>query len=63
MPYPDRNVRAYRPSQFAQLEEQEEDPAWREKQEKVALYSRRAQAGLPLFETSATDQSQVSPSA
>ncbi|MFP3937281.1 MAG: hypothetical protein ACLFVW_02985 [Phycisphaerae bacterium] len=61
MSYPDRNVRAYRPSQFGRLEAQDDDSAWREKERKVALYAERAQAGLPLFETSVTDQIEVAP--
>ncbi|MGC9454138.1 MAG: hypothetical protein ACP5HU_04680 [Phycisphaerae bacterium] len=59
MSYPGRNVRAYRPSQFGRLEAQEDDLAWREKEQKVALYAERAQAGLPLFETPASNQVEV----
>lgn len=61
MSYPGRNVRAYRPSQFGRLEGRDDDPAWREKEQKVALYAERAQAGLPLFDASVTNQVEVAP--
>jgi hypothetical protein len=56
MSYQGRNVRAYRPSQFGKLDEQEDDLVWREKQHNMALYAERAQAGLPLFDTPVTNQ-------
>ncbi len=44
-----RTLRAYRPSRWTMREEfEEENPSSREA--KVALYTERAQAGLPLFE-------------
>ena len=59
MSYQGRNVRAYRPSQFGRIEELEDDLAWREKQQNMSVYAQRAQAGLPLFDAPATNQTEA----
>ena len=46
----ERAERAYRPSRFTQRDEFDE-LAQREREENLARYITRAQAGLPLFET------------
>ena len=45
-----RSVRAFRPSTYSRVEDADKD-SQREKLAKLAIYALRAEAGLPLFES------------
>lgn len=46
-----RTFRAFRPSQYGRLDSDVEEEGQEVKQANIRIYSQRAQAGLPLFES------------
>ncbi len=55
-----RTFRAFRPSQFGRIDGEVEEEAQQVRQSKIGVYSQRAEAGLPLFESTSTADSLVS---
>ncbi len=52
MSFGGRTFRAFRPSYFGRQDDDLEEDTQQAKQDKMRIYSERAQAGLPLFEPS-----------
>ena len=51
MSFGGRTFRGFRPSRFGRQDDELEEGTQRIKQDKIQLYSQRAEAGLPLFES------------